>query len=530
MKIFHAIVLALINTGAIAQVSAPIPPRPINLPELSASGAEYLTLTDQLRIRFELLSQFERGGGGSDKTLVSVAAIQAGAQTFTKDVLRRLAPNHHVVSYLLANPAFGASAYVGGIMITQQGLWEQCENSSAFAAVLAHEWVHINNQHISRMLAAQEPSQWMGLLASLAGIATLGQHAQLGQALLYSGSAIPARKFLSFSRDMEEEADREAMALLDRAGFQPQGMVQIMEVLSRYRGVGGESLPFLSTHPLSEERLQAARRRVFDQPTNIKSHQSIASNMRSLSEINLEFDWLRFFITPPERRASQLTLLKQRYGARPWFSSIIETILHPAVLTASQWEGFLSNLHDDLLADLQITPTLFALFSTVFDHPNSSKFASFKVIANYWQAVRTRFPDSSLLAQLHASWQWRQIEGQSQAIKQKIAQSWINEYLAHPLWQTAPDEPSAWNDLLVTWFQTTEQSLGESYFLARSSLIRGNFSIARQHIERAEKIMATLQNDPSPNALIKALPNLPYDLQALKSLLNILQEFTPKPS
>lgn len=513
------------------QTPPPFPTRPINLPDLSADGAEYLSLADQTRIRFQIFASFaDNIGTESGMALLSDPILQAAAQSFTTDILTRLAPNHHAVPYLLANPEYGASAFVGGVVITQQGLWAQSEQLSAFAAVLAHEWVHINNQHISRMLAAQAPSQWLGLLAGLAGLAAAGSNAQLGQALIYSSAAIPARQSLAFSRSMEEEADREGMNILERAGFSPQGMVESMETLTRYRGVSGESLAFLQTHPLSEERLASARRRAFQhlgQGSQSHTGASVAApQQRRFSELQMEFDWLRYFITAPDRRAQQQTSLMLRYGKRAWFAPLMSLANDAdASRTAAENTALRQTLLHALTADPELTPILMATFALRFNAKTPNALTpSENWSSRYWQAARARFPDSSLIAQLAAAAAWQPLEAKNSPAARALAQQWIAVYLAHPTWETPMDQPSAWNELLVSWFQTTEQSLGESYYLARSSLIRGNWALAQQTLERCEKILATLQHDDPAQPMLQALPNLNERLQSMKSLLRILYD------
>jgi predicted Zn-dependent protease len=65
----------------------------------------------------------------------------------------------------------------------------------------------------------------------------------------------------SYSRDDEREADALGMEYMSRAGYNPDGMVRLMEML---RGESKEQPGLLqtmfSTHPMSDERYATARR------------------------------------------------------------------------------------------------------------------------------------------------------------------------------------------------------------------------------------------------------------------------------
>ena len=64
-----------------------------------------------------------------------------------------------------------------------------------------------------------------------------------------------------YSRDHEREADKTGMDYLVKAGYDPGGMVDLMEVLTKLsgEGSGGAVSTLFATHPMSSERLNTAR-------------------------------------------------------------------------------------------------------------------------------------------------------------------------------------------------------------------------------------------------------------------------------
>jgi predicted Zn-dependent protease len=64
---------------------------------------------------------------------------------------------------------------------------------------------------------------------------------------------------LRYSRQDEEEADREGVRLLAAAGVDPAGMIAFFETLERKHGSASVLPPYLSTHPTLEKRIERLR-------------------------------------------------------------------------------------------------------------------------------------------------------------------------------------------------------------------------------------------------------------------------------
>ena len=70
---------------------------------------------------------------------------------------------------------------------------------------------------------------------------------------------------LHYSRSLESEADRKAMDILLANGVKLEGMRQLMQTLQKEGDVPG-SLSFLSSHPLTKERIKEAGRYIGQHP------------------------------------------------------------------------------------------------------------------------------------------------------------------------------------------------------------------------------------------------------------------------
>lgn len=134
-----------------------------------------------------------------------------------------------------------AFAAPGGEIVILRGLIEAAQSADEVAGVLAHEMGHVIHRHPTKMLVRVLGANL--LLQMISGsAATVGAVAML----------------LTYSRDAELEADREAVALLDAAEAETQGLEDFFARAAGERG--GAPLPaFLSTHPSIGERLAALK-------------------------------------------------------------------------------------------------------------------------------------------------------------------------------------------------------------------------------------------------------------------------------
>lgn len=157
-------------------------------------------------------------------------------------------------------PYVNAYAFPGGSIACTRGILLELENEAELAALLGHELGHVNARH-----TAQQMSK--GMLASLAvgglGMAVSGGDRALGG--IVSGLAgLGAGALLAgYSRDNEREADSLALEYMVRSGYNPHGLVGLMEMLrkSSKRKPGALELMF-STHPMSDERYRTAKEAV----------------------------------------------------------------------------------------------------------------------------------------------------------------------------------------------------------------------------------------------------------------------------
>ena len=120
------------------------------------------------------------------------------------------------------------------------------------AALLAHEGTHVAERHSTRMLMRQ--------LASYVFISMLiGDASAIVAVVAENADNI---RNLSYTRGLEEDADRHGMERLHARGVDPQGMVELLKLLNEEAMEIPQAMQFLSSHPLTQDRISTAETEV----------------------------------------------------------------------------------------------------------------------------------------------------------------------------------------------------------------------------------------------------------------------------
>ena len=156
--------------------------------------------------------------------------------------------------FVIKDDGLNAFAMPGGYIFIHSGLLEVIDSDDELICVLAHEIGHIQGRHIARRIDTMKRMNIASMAAVIAGV-FLGK-GQAGSALIATTSALNASLGLKYSREDEEEADRRAFQWLCKAGYNPVGLVTVLEKMQRMRWLGSDAIPsYLSTHPGTARRI-----------------------------------------------------------------------------------------------------------------------------------------------------------------------------------------------------------------------------------------------------------------------------------
>lgn len=141
-----------------------------------------------------------------------------------------------------------AFALPGGPVFFMRGLLDKFSTEDQIAGVLAHEMTHVRNQHWASAYADNQKRQ-LGLTALLLifrANRNMFDLASISDELVFE---------LPYSRKHESEADSVGFEMLHRAGYNPQGMIDVFKILLNAPG-GRSTEEWSSDHPATINRIK----------------------------------------------------------------------------------------------------------------------------------------------------------------------------------------------------------------------------------------------------------------------------------
>lgn len=174
------------------------------------------------------------------------------ADTALQVIAKRLVQALDTTAYryefsLVKSDKINAFTIPGGNIYMFSELMKTAENPEEVAAVLAHEIGHAEQRHVVTKLIKE---------LSLTVIVSV----------LSGGDPSLLTKILkdiignSFDRKQEEEADKFALDLLEKAGISPKNLAKFFEHLKEKDLDYDENLEILMTHPHNDKRIELARK------------------------------------------------------------------------------------------------------------------------------------------------------------------------------------------------------------------------------------------------------------------------------
>jgi Zn-dependent protease with chaperone function len=142
-----------------------------------------------------------------------------------------------------------AFALPGGIIVITDDMVNAAESLEEVLAVLAHELGHVEHHHTLRSVLQNSV---VGVVAAT----VTADAASLSAAVVGLPALLAQAKY---SRQFEAEADEYAFRLLKERGYSPAAFASLMERLSEKQKEYEHYFTYVSSHPVSAERIQRAR-------------------------------------------------------------------------------------------------------------------------------------------------------------------------------------------------------------------------------------------------------------------------------
>ena len=148
-----------------------------------------------------------------------------------------------------------AFAAPGGFIFLTRGMLRCCPQEDAVAAVLAHEIGHVQYKHGLRAIKQSRVTSALTALA-IKGAKNYGDEDLTELTKTFEGSIYDITKTLivnGYSRSFENQADLAAISILQRAGYNPNGLVTMLNQMKTRLKPGRQD--FAATHPSPDSRL-----------------------------------------------------------------------------------------------------------------------------------------------------------------------------------------------------------------------------------------------------------------------------------
>lgn len=153
--------------------------------------------------------------------------------------------------HVIDSPEINAFCLPGGHIYVYTGLRKIVQNDDELAAVLAHEITHAEKHHYAKQSSkASKRGTLLGIGSILLGLPALAT-----QALGILDFSMQQK----YSREHEYEADKEGFMRMQRAGYNPRAMENVLERLAKEDELKSVDRWFAS-HPDGDKRLEAVKK------------------------------------------------------------------------------------------------------------------------------------------------------------------------------------------------------------------------------------------------------------------------------
>jgi len=219
---------------------------------------QYIAMTPEQEIAMGLQSapQMAQEMGGLSRNQQATAIVKRVGQKVVQTSAAVRTPYKYDF-HLLADPeTINAFALPGGQIFITEGLFfrltEDGKNLSEdmLAGVLGHEVGHVVARHSAERLSQMELAQ------GLTGAVTMATYDPSNPNSGYIAQSVANMIQLKYGRDQELQSDYLGVRFMLEAGYDPEDLVHVMEILKQSSGPD-RTPEFQSSHPDPENRKEA---------------------------------------------------------------------------------------------------------------------------------------------------------------------------------------------------------------------------------------------------------------------------------
>ncbi len=210
------------------------------------------TPEEEIALGLQSAPQMIREFGGESPDPKAQAIVDQVGEKLLKTPFAQETPYAFEFHLLNDRSTVNAFALPGGQIFITEALFRLLENEDQLAGVLGHEIGHVLGRHSNEQMASSR--LWSGLAQGVGLLLSDGQ----SNAGIHAAQMVASLRIKKFGRDDELESDRIGVRFLLEAGYNPEAMIGVMEILAKAGG-GGRSPEFMNTHPNPDNRIEKIR-------------------------------------------------------------------------------------------------------------------------------------------------------------------------------------------------------------------------------------------------------------------------------
>ncbi|MES1218947.1 MAG: M48 family metallopeptidase [Bacteroidota bacterium] len=165
---------------------------------------------------------------------------------YINDFFKELAipSSYHIAITVVKDDVSNAFALPGGNIIVYDKILAGMNDYEELAALLSHEFTHVQNKHTTKSLFRQiGNSVFLNIF--------FGNTSAISNAIISNADNL---KTLSYSRSLETEADKEGLKILAERKIDGNGFVELFQMLKQQNNI--QTSEWMSSHPDLEQRIE----------------------------------------------------------------------------------------------------------------------------------------------------------------------------------------------------------------------------------------------------------------------------------
>lgn len=212
----------------------------------------FATPEEEIALGLQSAPLMIRQMGGQSRDPQAQALVDRVGAKLVQSTLAKQTPYRFDFHLLADRQTINAFALPGGQIFITEALFRLLKNEDQLAGVLGHEIGHVVGRHSNEQMATSR--LWSGL-AQGAGVLLSDGHSNAGAQI---AGMVANMRVMKYGRDDELESDALGVRFLIEAGYNPEAMIGVMDILAKASS-SSQQPEFMSTHPAPANRAERIR-------------------------------------------------------------------------------------------------------------------------------------------------------------------------------------------------------------------------------------------------------------------------------